>query len=762
MTDRLLSQITSELGLRESQVRATVDLLASGGTIPFISRYRKEATGSLDEVQIGAVSDRYDYLRELEERKAVVLQSVENQGRLTDELQARIGSCATKQELEDLYLPYKAKRKTRADAAREKGLEPLALRALAQEDRTGDPREIAASFVNVEGGVESPEAALEEAAYIVAEAVAHDPDARAEARSVTWEKGLLRSAVLPEKALERTKFEAYYEYSEPAKAAPSHRVLALWRGEEEGVLRVWVEAPEEELLGVLRRRFLTNPGSIWREYLGAAIEDAYRRLLAPSLEVDVRVELKERSDLGAIEVFAQNLHHLLLASPAGERRVLAIDPGFRTGCKVAVLSEQGDLLEWTAVYPHPPQNQTERAREVLSRLILRHRAEFVVVGNGTAGRETEEFVRSLLLAHPEWKCRHLSVSEAGASVYSASEVARQEFPDLDVTVRGAVSIGRRFQDPLAELVKIDPKSIGVGQYQHDVNQPKLRKALDRVVESCVNSVGVDVNTASAPLLSYVSGIGETLARNIVARRKEAGSFRSRRELREVPRLGPKAFEQAAGFLRIRGGANPLDGSAVHPERYDVVEAMARDLGVAVSSLVGSDTLARRIEPGRYVGEEVGLPTILDILEELKKPGRDPRQAFEAAFFDESVREVKDLKEGMSLPGVVTNVTHFGAFVDLGVHQDGLVHVSELADRFVKDPAEVVSVGQKVRVRVVSVDLERGRIGLSMKQKGREAPERAAAAPTPRKTEPKPRSPRPAPAPQESWKTALAGKFKVRG
>ncbi len=758
MNESLVSAVAVELGLRPAQVRAVVELLAGGATIPFVARYRKEATGSLDEVAIARAWDRFEYLTQLGERRAAVLASIDGQGKLTEELRARLWACATKQELEDLYLPFKPKRRTRGDAAREKGLAPLAERLLAQGE--DDPRAVAAAFVQPELGVATVEEALEGAGHLVAEAAAHDPDARAELRTLLWARGKLRAEVLPEQKGQRTKFETYYDFGEALATVPSHRVLAVRRGEEEEVLRAWIEAPEDVLLGSLAARFVGNPRSPWRPLLAAALQDAWRRLLQPSLEVEVRVELKERADEAAIEVFAENLRHLLLESPAGRRRVLAVDPGFRTGCKVVALSELGDLLESTAVFPHPPQNRADEARRVLGGLIARHRAEFVVVGNGTAGRETETLVRELLREHPEWSCRCLMVSEAGASVYSASEVAREEFPDLDVSVRGAVSIGRRFQDPLAELVKIDPKSIGVGQYQHDVSQPRLRKALDRVVVSGVNSVGVDVNTASPSLLAYVSGIGEGLARNIAAYRREHGAFRSRAELRRVPRLGPKAFEQAAGFLRLPGGEQPLDASAVHPERYALVEAMAQDLGVGVGALVGSDALADRIDPGRYVGGDVGLPTLQDILEELRKPGRDPRQAFDPVRFDDAVREVADLAEGMVLNGVVTNVTHFGAFVDVGVHQDGLVHVSELAERFVKDPAEVVSVGQKVRVRVLAVDRERGRIGLSLRAPRRDggapAPPSSAPGPTPRPLKaPAPRPPeKPAPG---DWKAQLAAR-----
>ncbi len=740
MDESQVAVVAREQGLRPGQVRAVVELLSGGATIPFVARYRKEATGSLDEVGIAGVWDRYTYLTELEARKAAVVAAIGQQGRLTDELSGRIARCTTKQELEDLYLPFKPRRRTRGTVARERGLEPLALRALDQEDTQGNPGEIAAGFVNPGAGVPTPEEALRQAGYIAAEIVAHDPDARAEVRRLTWQRGRLRSEAVPERAGERTKFEAYYGYDEPVADAPSHRVLAVRRGEEEGVLRAWVEAPREEILAALERRFVRERPSIWRDHVRAWVDDAYRRLLAPSIEVDVRVGLKERADDAAIEVFAENLRHLLLESPAGPCRVLAIDPGFRTGCKVVALGETGDLLEWRTIHPHPPQGKVEEARQALADLVERHRAEFVVIGNGTAGRETEELVRGLLRDHPGWGCRCLTVSEAGASVYSASPVAREELPGLDVSVRGAVSIGRRFQDPLAELVKIDPKSIGVGQYQHDVSQTKLRKALDRVVEWCVNRVGVDVNTASPSLLRYVAGVGESLARGIVAHRSANGPFRTRDDLLGVPRLGPRAFEQAAGFLRVRGGRNPLDASAVHPERYPLVERMAGDLGVGVSDLMARPDLVERIDPRRYVGDGVGLPTIRDILEELRRPGRDPREVFDPVVFDERVQTLEDLAVGMELPGVVTNVTRFGAFVDVGVHRDGLVHVSELADRFVEDPAKVVRVGQKVRVRVVGLDTDRGRISLSMRSGDRGRP---------RGREP-------------DWKGRLATRFRVRG
>lgn len=782
--------ISTDLSIKESQVQAAVELLSSGATIPFVARYRKEATGGLDEVQIANVWDRFEYLRELGDRKETVLSSIEAQGKLTEELKARILDCATKTELEDLYLPYKPKRKTRADAAREKGLEPLALRAMAQEDEHGSPLVLAGEFVNAELGVETPEDALSEAGYIVAETVAQDADARAAVRELTFGKGLLVSHVREDKASERSKFETYYDYEEKVSTIPSHRFMAIRRGEEEGVLKAGILAPEEEILFKLQTQFIFNPNSIWRAWLGDCIKDAYQRLLAHSIEVDVRVELKNRSDVDAIEVFAENLRNLLLDSPAGRKKIIAVDPGFRTGCKVVALSEFGDFIEWKPIYPHPPQKHADEAASALIAMIERNRPEFIVIGNGTAGRETEAFVKTLLKEHPAWTCRCLTVSEAGASVYSASEIAREEFPELDVTVRGAISIGRRFQDPLSELVKIEAKSIGVGQYQHDVNQVKLRKELDRVVESCVNSVGVDVNTASISLLKYVSGVGETLAGNIVAHRRENGAFASRNDLKSVPRLGPKAFEQAAGFMRISGAANPLDSSAVHPERYNLVKKMAKDKKIDVASLVRDDRMVDSIEPSSYVGEDVGLPTIIDILEELKKPGRDPRKTFDPVTFDENIREIEDVKEGMILSGVVTNVAKFGAFVDIGVHQDGLVHISELADRFVKEPSDVVSVGQKVTARVVSVDVERKRIALSLKSP--EASERVpqAAKQQPRgqanakakfqpkvqakpQSQPKSKAPaksnsKAAPKPEtkaqsglQSWQDQLSSRFKVK-
>ncbi|MBI4509852.1 MAG: RNA-binding transcriptional accessory protein [Deltaproteobacteria bacterium] len=717
------SIISEELQIPRAGVEKTVSLLGEGATIPFVARYRKEMTGGLDEVQLGQIQERFEYLTELESRRKTILESISEQGKLTDELAAKILATKSKTELEDLYLPYKPKRRTRAIIARERGLEPLADEIRAQKEALSAGRdELARPFVSAEKGVPDVESAWQGARDIVAERVADDADVRGALRELALAEGrfVSRAADLkgkgPEAEKEAKKFADYFDFEEPVKSLPSHRVLALRRGEKEGYLRVVLEMDRDECYRLIRSRVLTNPRAALAADLIASIEDSYDRLLKSSIEVDVRLALKERADSEAIRVFADNLRHLLLFSPMGTRRILALDPGFRTGCKVVVLDDTGNLLEDAVVYPHEPQKREAEARATLAALAKKHRVQAVAVGNGTAGRETEALMKSMKKAGelPEG-CIVVSVNESGASVYSASEIAREEFPDRDVTVRGAVSIGRRLQDPLAELVKIDPKSIGVGQYQHDVNQSALKKSLDSVVESCVNAVGVEANTASAKLLSYVSGIGETLAKNIIAHRAARGPFRSRKELLSVPRLGPKAFEQAAGFLRIRGGENPLDESAVHPESYDVVEKMAADLGVSVAGLVGMRELVRKIDIKRYIDEKRGEPTLRDILSELEKPGRDPREKFEEVGFRDDVTEFEHLQEGMVLPGVITNVTAFGAFVDIGVHQDGLVHVSELSHRFVKDPAEVAKVGERVQVRVIKVDKERRRIGLSIKQ-----------------------------------------------
>jgi uncharacterized protein len=715
-TPTLTAIVAAELSLPPAAVERTVALFAGGATVAFIARYRKEVTGGLDEVQIGRIQERHEYHAELDARRTTILDSIAGQGKLSNELRARILATRSRTELEDLYLPYRPRRRTKATIARERGLEPLADLVCAQAVRLEKPRDaLARPFVDAAKGVPDVEAAWQGAREIVAERIAEDADVRLSLRELALAEGRLASRVAKGKAPDGRKFEDYYDFESPARTLPGHRVLAVFRGENEGVLKVSLAVAEEAVLARIRRRVVRERRAALAADLDAAIVDSWRRLLEPSIEADVRGMLQERAGDEAIRVFAANLRHLLLQPPLGGKRVLAIDPGFRTGCKVVALDEQGDLVEETVIYPHEPQKRATEATQALAALARRHRIEAVAVGNGTAGRETHELVRAMQREQllPEG-CVVVLVNESGASVYSASEIAREEFPDKDVTVRGAASIGRRLQDPLAELVKIDPKSIGVGQYQHDVNQPALKRALDAVVTSCVNQVGVDVNTASAKLLAYVSGIGDTLARNIVSFRTEHGPLRSRHDLLKVPRLGPKAFEQAAGFLRIRGASNPLDASAVHPESYDVVERMAGDLGIDVASLVGRSDLLRRLELARYVDARRGEPTLRDILAELEKPGRDPRASFQEAGFRDDVTAFEHLTEGMVLAGVVTNVTAFGAFVDVGVHQDGLVHVSELANRFVRDPAEVVRVGDRVRVKVIKIDGERRRIGLSLK------------------------------------------------
>lgn len=721
----ILEIVVEESGLPRLGVEQTVSLLDDGGTVPFIARYRKEQTGELDEVQIRTIQDLLEYHRELAERKATVVNSIEEQGKLTLELKARIEACCKKTELEDLYLPFKPKRRTKATIARERGLEPLADLIEAQELLTGTPIEAALPFVNEEAGVPDAEAALAGAGHILAERLSENADARALVRRLTWDEGVFSSALLePEKDPE-AKFKMYYEFGEPIRVIPSHRMLAMRRGEKESVLKLDLCAPEEEILTRLTL-LIVKGESIFRPVLERVALDAYKRLIAPSVEVELRLEAKTRADEAAIEVFAQNLKHLLLQAPAGQRRVLGVDPGLRTGCKMAALDETGRFLEHTTIYPHTGGGKAESAGATLVRMVREHDCRLIAVGNGTAGRETEIFVAGEL-KKAGISAQVVMVSEAGASVYSASDIAREEFPELDLTVRGAISIGRRLQDPLAELVKIDPKSIGVGQYQHDVNQALLKKSLDQVVESCVNFVGVDLNSASWALLSYVAGLSENQGRAIVRHRDEQGAFKSRQALLKVPRFGAKAFEQAAGFLRIRGGENPLDNTAVHPENYQVVGAMAADLGKSVPELVASPELSATIKLERYVSEKAGLPTLRDILGELKKPGRDPREQFQGASFRDDITSIEDLKEGMILQGVVTNVAAFGAFVDIGVHQDGLVHVSELAHRFVKEPGEVVKVGEIVKVKVLSADIKRKRIALSIK-KAEPAREQKATAP----------------------------------
>ena len=716
-TDETISKITGfiieETGLAPFRVANTVELIREGATVPFIARYRKERTGELDEVQIRTIEERLAYFTELEERKATVLKSIEEQGKLTPELRARIETSRQKTEVEDLYLPYRPKRRTRATIAKERGLEPLAELIALQEPGAGTPEEAALPFVDPAREVPDAAAALEGAGHILAERLADDADARAFVRRLTWDDGIFSSRVASDRKGAVTKFEMYYDHREPLKSVPSHRMLAMRRGEKEEVLLLAIEAPLPEILSGLKGRLVTRE-SIFRPLLERVAEDAYKRLIAPSIEVELRLEAKKLADEAAIRVFAQNLRNLLLAPPAGGKRVLGIDPGLRTGSKLAAVDATGRFLEHVTIYPHTGEGRVAAARKELLRLVAAHAVEMIAVGNGTAGREVEQFAKETL-AEAGMRIPVVMVSEAGASVYSASDIAREEFPELDLTVRGAISIARRLQDPLAELVKIDPKSIGVGQYQHDVDQKALQKALDDVVESCVNHVGVDLNTASWALLSYVSGVGQSLAKAIVARRDAEGPFASRRGLMKVPRFGEKAFEQAAGFLRIRGGDHPLDNTAVHPERYPVVEAMAADLGVSLAQLAADPALVARIDLARYVSEAVGLPTLRDIMQELKKPGRDPREEFKTAAFRDDIRELSDLKEGMVLQGVVTNVTAFGAFVDIGVHQDGLVHVSHLSTRFVKDPNEAVRAGEVVKVKVLAVDVARRRISLSIRE-----------------------------------------------
>ena len=708
----LLPVLVAETGLQQNQVKQTVALLEEGATVPFIARYRKEVTGELDEVQIRQLQERLTYFKELQERQQTILKSIDEQGKLTAELRAKIITCRQKTILEDIYLPYKPKRRTKATIAKERGLEPLAEQILQAVGSGVGMEHLAAPFINHEHEIDDVETALQGAGHILAEQFSDVAEVRAIVRELTWQQGLFRSQPARGKAGTVSKFEMYYDFNEPLRQVPSHRMLAMRRGEKEDVLRLSVEAPEEDILLSLGRVLIpkANP---YRDWLRLVIEDAYGRLLSPSIEVELRLQAKKAADEEAIRVFAENLRHLLLAAPAGSYRVLGVDPGLRTGSKLAVVDQTGRFLEHVTIYPHTGRGQIEPARQNILRLIDSHRIEMVAIGNGTAGREMDQFVRQCLKTVGK-KLSVVMVSEAGASVYSASDIAREEFPDLDLTVRGAISIARRLQDPLAELVKVDPKSIGVGQYQHDVSQAALKKSLGEVVESCVNYVGVDLNTASWALLSFVSGISESLAKSIVCHRDENGAFTQRKQLLKVPRFGKKAFEQAAGFLRIRTAEQPLDNTAVHPERYKLVQQMAADVSTNVKQLIADPVLLDSIDLNRYVAEDVGLPTLRDIISELKKPGRDPRETFVSTSFREDVMEIKDLKEGMNLNGVVTNVAAFGAFVDLGVHQDGLVHISQLADRFIKDPNDVVKVGQQVQVRVLEVDLQRKRIALTMR------------------------------------------------
>jgi uncharacterized protein len=700
--------IARELDLGQHQVGATIELLDDGATVPFIARYRKEATGSLDEVQITKIRDRLQQLRELDKRRDAILKSLEERDLLTDELQEQIMAVETMARLEDIYLPYKPKRRTRATIAKEKGLEPLAEMIFAQENIKID--EEAEKFVDTEKEVENVEDALSGARDIIAEWINEDITARSRIRELFHEKGRLKSKVVSGKEEEAAKYRDYFDWEEPIKRAATHRVLAVMRGEKEGNLSFHILPPEEDAVRILNKLFVDGNYET-SEQVRLAVKDSYKRLLAPSMETEIRNEYKKIADDEAIRVFAENLRELLLAPPLGQKNILAIDPGFRTGCKVVCLDRQGNPMYNTTIFPHEPDFKEEESAEAIEALCQRFRIEAIAIGNGTAGRETESFIRKLDLPK---EIITVMVNEAGASVYSASDVAREEFPEYDLTVRGAISIGRRLMDPLAELVKIDPKSIGVGQYQHDVDQSALKQSLDDTVMSCVNAVGVELNTASKQLLTYVSGVGPHLAQKIIEYRDKNDNFKSREELMEVPKFGPKAFEQAAGFLRIRDAENPLDISAVHPESYHIVNCMAKDLGCMVEDLMESEDLRKRIDLKKYMTDKIGMPTLQDIISELAKPGRDPREEFEVFRFAENVNSIDDLKENMVLPGIVTNVTNFGAFVDIGVHQDGLVHKSQLADKYVEEPSTVVRVNQKVRVKVLSVDLERNRISLSMK------------------------------------------------
>lgn len=700
--------IAKKLNLNGRYVENTLQLLEEGCTIPFISRYRKERTGNMDEVQIAAISEANDKLKDIDKRKETVVKTITEQGKMTDELQRRIEDCWDANELEDIYMPFKPKRRTKAQMARELGLEPLSVILMMQ--RESNPEAAAKRFVKE--GVKDVAAAIKGAQDIIAETVSEDERSRQQVRSAFRREAIISSKVVKAKAdtEEAAKFSDYFDFSEPLKRCSSHRLLAMRRGENEGILRISISADDEGCIDRVKRFFIRGYGKC-SSLVGEAVEDSYKRLLKPAIETEFANLSKEKADEEAINVFTENLRQLLLSAPLGQKRVMGVDPGFRTGCKVVCLDEQGNLLHHEAIFPHPPVNKPQQAAQQVEKMVERFNIEAIAIGNGTASRETTAFIKSLHFNHD---VKQFVVSEDGASVYSASKTAREEFPDEDVTVRGAVSIGRRLMDPLAELVKIAPKSIGVGQYQHDVDQTKLKKSLDLTVESCVNTVGVNLNTASQHLLTYVSGLGPTLAKNIVEYRKENGAFTSRAQLKKVSRLGPSAFEQCAGFLRIPGAKNPLDNSAVHPESYKIVEQMAKDCHCTVSDLIKDKKKRESIDIKRYITDTIGIPTLTDIIKELEKPGRDPREQIETFEFDKNVTTVDDLIEGMILPGIVTNITNFGAFVDVGVHQDGLVHISQLADRYVSDPTQVVKLHQHVKVKVVEVDRKRNRISLSMK------------------------------------------------
>lgn len=698
--------ISSALNIAVKQISSTLSLLNDGATIPFISRYRKEATGGLDEVQIGNIKEQYDKLCELNKRKETILSTIEEQGKLTPELKSRIEACWDSTELEDIYLPYKPKRKTRAEVARQKGLEPLATLLMLQRENNLSAR--AEAFVK--GDVKDAEDALKGARDIIAEQVNEDERARNQVRNLFGRQAIISAKVVKGKEEEAAKYQDYFDFSEPLKKCTSHRLLAIRRGEAEGLLKVSISPDDEECTERLERLYVHSNNECGTQ-VAEAVKDGYKRLLKPSIETEFSASSKEAADQEAIRVFAENLRQLLLAAPLGQKRVLGLDPGYRTGCKLVCLDAQGNLLHNEAIYPHPPQNEKLMAAKKVTKLVEAYDIQAIAIGNGTASRETEAFITSLRF---DREVQVFVVSENGASIYSASKIARDEFPEYDVTVRGAVSIGRRLMDPLAELVKIDPKSIGVGQYQHDVDQGKLKKSLDQTVENCVNSVGVNLNTASTHLLTYISGLGPQLAQNIVNFRTENGAFSSRKQLLKVPRMGAKAFEQCAGFLRIPKADNPLDNSAVHPESYHIVEQMAKDLQCTVEELIKSKELRAKIKLEKYVTPTVGMPTLNDIMQELEKPGRDPRSTIQVFEFDKNVKSIADLQEGMILPGIVTNITNFGCFVDVGIKENGLVHISQLADKFISDPTEIVSIHQHVMVRVDSVDMSRKRVQLSMK------------------------------------------------
>ena len=713
--------IATALNLQERAVANTLSLLEEGCTIPFISRYRKERTGGLDEVQIAAISDRFEKLKEIQKRKETVTKTITDLEKMTPELQQRIEACWDATELEDIYLPYKPKRRTRAQVAREQGLEPLAQILLAQRER--NPHHAAERFVCGDA-IATPADALKGAQDIIAETVSEDERSRQQLRNAFSRQAIISSKVIKAKADtdEAAKYSDYFDWSEPLKRCSSHRLLAMRRGEDEGILRVTISPNDEEAVERLKRHYVYG-NTPCGQLVAEAIDDGYKRLLKPAIETEFAALSKEKADEEAIRVFAENLRQLLLGAPLGQKRVMGVDPGFRTGCKIVCLDAQGNLLHHEAIFPHPPVNKRTEAAIAILKMVKKYQIEAISIGNGTASRETEHFVKDALAGRYnidasskaiDQKPQVFVVSESGASVYSASKIARDEFPDEDVTVRGAVSIGRRLMDPLAELVKIDPKSIGVGQYQHDVDQTKLKHSLDQTVESCVNAVGVDLNTASQHLLTYVSGLGPVLAKNIVEYRKENGAFTSRAQLKKVPRLGPSAYQQCAGFLRIHGAKNPLDNSAVHPESYPIVEQMAKDHDCTVIDLINNKEKREAIDIKKYVTAEVGIPTLTDIMKELEKPGRDPREQLEEFEFDKNVSTIDDLVEGMVLPGIITNITNFGAFVDIGVHQDGLVHISQMANRRIAHPLDVVKLHQHIQVRVIEVDRRRNRISLSMK------------------------------------------------